>query len=266
MTDYAGLDANELEKLLFTIEASLKISKRYQFFLWAQGSLQSFIPHETLVCAYGDVGNLSYRYECFSRDVLPLAIERSLGDPAFGMLPRIVDSWLIAGRQPMVFGPSGTELARHGFANVLGHGAPEIQGANGSFFVFLRMPHEPTARDAHLANLLMPYLHMALYRMLAKEAEAGGVSSGEPGSAAMLSRREMQVLEWVRNGKTNPEIGQILSISPLTVKNHVQKILRKLNVTNRAQAVGKGVSHRMFPDRPRESRAHGDVGDLGEGG
>lgn len=47
------------------------------------------------------------------------------------------------------------------------------------------------------------------------------------------------MLDWVREGKTNQEIGQILDISPLTVKNHIQKILRKLDVTNRAQAVAR---------------------------
>ena len=55
----------------------------------------------------------------------------------------------------------------------------------------------------------------------------------------MLSEREAEILRWMRAGKTNQEIGLILNISPFTVKNHVQKILRKLNVTNRTQAVAK---------------------------
>ena len=38
------------------------------------------------------------------------------------------------------------------------------------------------------------------------------------------------------------EIGTQLGISPLTVKNHVQKILRKLGATNRAQAVARAMS------------------------
>jgi len=35
------------------------------------------------------------------------------------------------------------------------------------------------------------------------------------------------------------------------VKNHVQKILRKLNVQNRAQAVAKGMSLNLTPSRVR---------------
>jgi DNA-binding CsgD family transcriptional regulator len=35
-------------------------------------------------------------------------------------------------------------------------------------------------------------------------------------------------------------------ISPLTVKNHVQKILRKLNAVNRTQAIGKAIELRIL--------------------
>jgi hypothetical protein len=41
-------------------------------------------------------------------------------------------------------------------------------------------------------------------------------------------------------------IGAELGISPLTVKNHVQRILRKLQVNNRAQAVARCLVTRMF--------------------
>jgi LuxR family quorum-sensing system transcriptional regulator SolR len=41
----------------------------------------------------------------------------------------------------------------------------------------------------------------------------------------------------VYHGKTNEEIGEILGISVFTVKNHIQRILLKLNATNRVQAV-----------------------------
>jgi DNA-binding CsgD family transcriptional regulator len=54
-----------------------------------------------------------------------------------------------------------------------------------------------------------------------------------------LSAREAEILHWIALGKTNPEIGSILNISAFTVKNHVQRILKKLDVTNRTQAVGK---------------------------
>lgn len=51
-----------------------------------------------------------------------------------------------------------------------------------------------------------------------------------------LSPREQQVAEWVGQGKSNDEIGTILGISAHTVKNHLDKIFRKLGVENRCAA------------------------------
>jgi DNA-binding CsgD family transcriptional regulator len=54
-----------------------------------------------------------------------------------------------------------------------------------------------------------------------------------------LTQREIEILHWVAQGKTNSEIAIILSISAFTVKNHLQRVFQKLDVTNRAQAVSK---------------------------
>jgi DNA-binding CsgD family transcriptional regulator len=89
----------------------------------------------------------------------------------------------------------------------------------------------------------MPHMHLALHRMRMREATGSGVDLAP---VTLLSKREIQVLHWVKNGKTNMEIGQILGISPPTVKNHLQKVMRKLNVNNRAQAVGKCATLRLM--------------------
>jgi len=52
-----------------------------------------------------------------------------------------------------------------------------------------------------------------------------------------LSDREKEVLQWVGQGKNNWEISQILGISERTVKFHVGRVLEKMNVTSRTQAV-----------------------------
>ena len=51
-----------------------------------------------------------------------------------------------------------------------------------------------------------------------------------------LTSREMQVLRHVSMGLSNREVGKALEISVETVKEHVQNILRKLNVNDRTQA------------------------------
>ena len=54
------------------------------------------------------------------------------------------------------------------------------------------------------------------------------------------------MLTLVARGLNNTEIAGTLGLSPLTAKNHVQKILRKLNVLNRTQAVGKALALRIL--------------------
>ena len=52
-----------------------------------------------------------------------------------------------------------------------------------------------------------------------------------------LTRREIEVLEWVARGKTNTEIGMILHISPRTASKHLEHIYTKLGVESRTAAV-----------------------------
>lgn len=51
-----------------------------------------------------------------------------------------------------------------------------------------------------------------------------------------LTARETQILGLVTKGMTNKEIGRELTISPSTVKAHVEKIIAKLGVSDRTQA------------------------------
>lgn len=52
-----------------------------------------------------------------------------------------------------------------------------------------------------------------------------------------LSAREHEVLELLAEGLTNIEIGARLFISPITVRNHVSRILAKLQVRDRREAM-----------------------------
>jgi DNA-binding NarL/FixJ family response regulator len=52
-----------------------------------------------------------------------------------------------------------------------------------------------------------------------------------------LSPREMDVLRLIARGLSNREIGEVLSVSPITVRTYVTNILRKLSVSGRTEAV-----------------------------
>jgi DNA-binding CsgD family transcriptional regulator len=55
----------------------------------------------------------------------------------------------------------------------------------------------------------------------------------------LLTRRELDVLRLLADGRSNKAIAQMLVISDGTVKFHVNSILRKLHVANRAEAVAR---------------------------
>src|SRR5574340_1349761 len=118
------------------------------------------------------------------------------------------------------------------------HGLHDSDGRAVSLFVFAFRPNSIGTRQAYLAQLLAPALHAAWVRTQMQRPTEGGGAGDKAVSQSVLTVREQDILKWVYLGKSNFEIGAILKISPLTVKNHVQKILRKLNVVKRTQALG----------------------------
>ena len=91
-----------------------------------------------------------------------------------------------------------------------------------------------------------------------------------------LTAREAEVLHWIVEGKNNPEIGLILGISTRTVEKHVERVLPKMGVDNRASAIRQalmecdriegGVFGRLFSGgNPRLPADHGGGSEFPNG-
>jgi DNA-binding NarL/FixJ family response regulator len=52
----------------------------------------------------------------------------------------------------------------------------------------------------------------------------------------VLTAREWEVLELLKNGKSTSQVATMLGMAPVTVRTHVAAILRKLQVPDRASA------------------------------
>lgn len=66
-------------------------------------------------------------------------------------------------------------------------------------------------------------------------------------SSVNLSKRELEVLAHLAAGETTSQIAAALFISENTVKTHVRRILKKLDVANRTEAVARAAALGLIP-------------------
>lgn len=70
-----------------------------------------------------------------------------------------------------------------------------------------------------------------------------------------LTKRELEVVEWIAAGKRNREIGKILGCSSRTVQKHVEHILEKLHLETRTAVCVWWYEHRPPGDGSPQRRS-----------
>ena len=242
------LDPTDLERLVMVIDASFKITKRHHFYLWTQGIVQTLLPHDVLFCAAADPAKDRMRCDHFSSVVLQEQDIRRMCAPDVGVVRSIRSLWEGNARQPLLIDPTmpsttetetqvSTALREVDLGVTVVHGTPSVGGLMSSLFVLARAHSGRDSRYRYMMSVLMPYFHISWMRALLTDQLGGMDLSGN----CPLTDRELEILDWVRRGNSNQQIADELHISALTVKNHIQNILRKLSVRNRAEAVAKGM-------------------------
>jgi DNA-binding NarL/FixJ family response regulator len=110
-------------------------------------------------------------------------------------------------------------------------------GASG-FMLKDARPEEIAAAVRIVASgeaLLAPAVTRAVIEEFMRQPPAP--ARAEPLAVEELTRREREVLDLLARGLSNPEICEALVISEATTKTHVARILQKLDLRDRVQAV-----------------------------
>lgn len=247
------------DRLVNILESATKVSRPSQFFAWTQGPLQALLPHEIMICgmAEGPEQELRMRYFTATRYFRAEHFEAAC-NPRDGLISQVVSHWK-ATRAPCLVPPPPTEtlcnpeweamLHRLELRNMASHGQLSAQGNLNAWFGFFRVG-EMDHKTSMILEILLPCITATYARMLSYEASA---TSQTRTMNNTLSRREIQVLELVRDGFTNLDIAQHLAISAMTAKNHVQNIRVKLKVRTRGQAVADGLRLGIIRSKQNET-------------
>ncbi|MBI5767557.1 MAG: response regulator [Verrucomicrobia bacterium] len=119
-----------------------------------------------------------------------------------------------------------TRLAHDLLAKYFTSGSPPTLGAGGAFRLGEATLHVRRFTEPGRDDLVM---------LVLEEEHA------PPGPSALLALgltpRQAEVAYWVAQGKSNPDIGTILGASPRTIDKHMERILERLGLENRASLI-----------------------------
>lgn len=96
--------------------------------------------------------------------------------------------------------------------------------------------------DPAIASMVLTLVNDPSALSMRKPATSG---TAEPNPDSELTQRELEVLQLIVEGKSNPEIADLLCISIHTAKAHVGSILNKLCVNDRVQAAIKALKENI---------------------
>lgn len=113
----------------------------------------------------------------------------------------------------------------------------EALRAGASGFLLKDAPADQLVTAIRVVAAGEALLAPSITRRLIEEFARRPPSNARPAELEALSPRELEVLRLVARGLSNAEIASELYVSDATVKTHVSRILQKLNLRDRVQAV-----------------------------
>lgn len=243
------LTRNEVIKIMTIIENCILCKSQEELRFNILIPLRQIIPHEVSVCCIGDASlkmkniiNIDYPEE-----FLKIYFNKLIFDDP------LIKEWLFTWKPQLwsaiyyrkylkQVNPYLKSLSEdYNLKEGISHGFPDLEMKLATHFSFGRSPERLSPRFARILEIVLPHIHQAFIRVSRKEEVLPSESPVKEGriKGIRLSLREIEVLKWTKEGKTNWEISVILGISERTVKFHMMNIFKKLNAVSRGHAVAK---------------------------
>ena len=247
------LTEGEAKSFLKIVSDSQAIRRHYDLFVWLNGELQKFLAHDVLISACGDFATWQMKLDVVSAlpGVRTAQLARcSIDELVEGLHTR----WAVSGRRPVILAaaesralvgecPCPLHTALRSMQTLVVHGVRDLRdGSDSIYLAFSRRSFsEEQSKDRFLSllDLYIFQIDLAFRRVPPFSLITMKGHSHGGGDALDLSAREQEILDWICRGKTNVDIAAALDISPFTVKNHLQRIFKKIGVSNRTQAATK---------------------------
>ena len=240
------------DKFFKVVNEALLIKGHVQLLMWLQGDMQELVPHDVLLVAHGDFakGKLSYDVIGAVRDIRFEGLDHN---DIESLVTGLFQRWQNHGRSVYtletmsgVILDSACQCQVHrtlrGMRSLMVLGIRDERSGIDALYVLFRDKGSFDENTRRMFEFLLPHIDCAARRVVShlhNESAKKPMNTLSDLETGMLTKREREIMLWVGCGKTNYEIGIILSISIFTVKNHLCRIFRKINVTNRAQAVSR---------------------------
>ena len=246
----------EHNRFIKVIQGSLHIHTHSDLFHWLQGDLQTYLPHQILLFSWRGAGRNALEVDIISA-LLEMRTSNVVNANMMPLRRNLLARWEKEGHElfeiqnedgfDLDLGkldtPDSVTAHFKRMRSALIHGIKDERERDQILYVvFNQALCLPRSAQLYF-KLLLPYIDTALRQLPPFRPQANIKAVQKSYVEFGLSLREKEVMDWVRVGKTNEVIGVILNISPFTVKNHLKRIFRKLDVSNRAQAVSKIHEH-----------------------
>ncbi len=243
---------NYLENIFLVVQRSYKVDNDIDLLVWLQNSVSEYIPHDMLLAVSGDFDpqatESKFHYDVVSNiggisSQSAMALSAEMKDCVTYLYRLWLNNdchWYALNhiKETEFYNIFKTVYPEqsHELNSLLVYGVNGFYAGNVCMYILFSKQNAFEVQNESL-KLLMPHVDHTLRRIQHVDYLNPSIRTEVPVSLSSLSLRELEVINWIKYGKTNQEIAQILNISQNTVKSHLKRIFQKLNIGRRAQAV-----------------------------